>query len=192
MAGKRITIGRASTTIGPELEAALDRMISTTYAEIKREVEGITADVTDHAKTEWYRNVTERTGKTGGGIDYEMRLTPTKLRGVVFSHNKDTYYVHRPGPFSMLGMRVSNDEYSDVMSAYRTTGRIPDGYTVRRFTRTRRAVGVFRLEPRPGSAPRDNKNLWKVLVLDYGKRVVKERLPQIDEALQAAARRAVA
>jgi hypothetical protein len=64
--GKKITVGRASVAIGPQLEAALDRMISTTYAEIKREVESIASDVTDYARSEWYENVTRRTGKTGG------------------------------------------------------------------------------------------------------------------------------
>lgn len=191
MAGKKITVGRASVAIGPELEAALDRMISTTYVEIKREVESITSDVTDHARGEWYDNVTRRTGKTGGGIDYEMRLTPTKLRGVVFSHTKDTYYVHRPGPFSKLGRRVDNDEFSRVMSHYRATGQILPGYTVGRWTRQRRAIGVFRIDP-PAGKIHDGKNLWKVLVLDYGKRLVKERLTDIDRALQAAARRVAA
>jgi len=192
MAGKQITVGRASVSIGPELERALDRMISTTYAEIKREVESITADITDHAKANWYQNVRERTGKTGGGIDYEMRLTPTHLRGIVASDTRATYFVHRPGPFSKVGRRVDGAEFAQVMQEYRRTGRVPDGYSVERFTRTRRPVGVFRLEPPPGSAPRDRKNLWKILVLDYGRRVVKERLPDIDKALQAAARRVAA
>jgi hypothetical protein len=40
--------------------------------------------------------------------------------------------------------------------------------------------------------PRDGKNLWKVVVLDYGKRIIRERLTQIDKALQAAARRVAA
>ena len=192
VAGKRITVGRASVSIGPELEAALDRMISTTYREIKREVESIAEDVTDYARAEWYVNVTRRTGKTGDGIDYEMRLTPTHLKGVVFSHTKSTYYVHRPGPFSTLGRRVDGDEFAQIMHTYRTTGHIPDGYTVQRYTRTRRPVGVFRTDAKNAKRPRDGKNLWKIVVLDYGKRLVKERLPQIDEALQTAARRTAA
>ena len=188
MAGKKITVGRASVSIGPELERALDNMISTTYVEIKRAVEGVTADVTDHARAEWYKNVIERTGKTGGGIDYELRLGPDKLRGVVFSHEKSTYYVRRAGPFSRLGQRVTDDEFSHVMSTYRATGQIPAGYTVQRWTRTRRAVGVFKIDP-PGSAPRDAKNLWKVLVNDYGKRLANERIPELEKAMQAVARR---
>jgi len=192
VAGKRITVGRASTTIGPELEAALDRMISTTYAEIKREVEAIASDVTDYARAEWYQNVTRRTGKTGDGIDYEMRLTPTHLRGVVFSSTRSTYYVHRPGPFSKLGRRVDGPEFARLMHEYRTTGKLPEGYTVGRFTRTRRPVGVFRTEAINAKRPRDGKNLWKIVVLDYGKRVVKERLADIDKALQSAARRVAA
>ncbi len=163
-------------------------MISTTYAEIKREVEHITADVTNHARDEWYRNVTERTGKTGGGIDYEMRLTPTALRGVVFSHAKDTYYVRRPGPFSKLGLRVSDEEYARVMSEYRTSGTIPPGYSVQRWTRTRRAVGVFRINP-PAGRTYDGKNLWKVLVTDYSRIVVRERLPEIEKALEVVGKR---
>ena len=63
VAGKRITVGRASVSIGPELEAALDRMISTTYREIKREVESIAEDVTDYARAEWYVNVTRQIGR---------------------------------------------------------------------------------------------------------------------------------
>jgi hypothetical protein len=188
VAGKKITVGRASVSIGPELERALDNMISTTYVEIKRAVESLTSDVTENAKDNWYKNVIERTGKTGGGIDYEMRLGPNILRGVVFSHDKSTYYVRRAGPFSRLGQRVTNDEFSNVMSTYRATGQIPPGYTVQRWTRTRRAVGVFKIDP-PGSAPRDGKNLWKVLVNDYGKRLAKERVGEIDKAMQAVARR---
>jgi hypothetical protein len=172
VAGKKITVGRASVAIGPQLEAALDRMISTTYAEIKREVESIASDVTDYARGEWYQNVTRRTGKTGEGIDYEMRITPTHLKGIVFSNTKATYYVHRPGPFSRLGRRV-------------------DGYTVERYTRTRRPIGVFRINTE-SARPRDGKNVWKIVVLDYGKKLVKQRLPQIDKALQAATRRLAA
>jgi hypothetical protein len=192
VAGKKITVGRASVSIGPELERALDRMISTTYAEIKREVEAIASDVTEHAQAEWYLNVTERTGRTGAGIDYEMRITPTHLRGVVFSTNKDTYYVRRPGPFSTIGRRVDGPEFANVMQTYRATGQVPDGYTVGRYTRTRRPVGVFRLVARDSTRPRDGKNLWKVVVLDYGRPVIRERLTQIDKALQAAARRVAA
>lgn len=191
MAGKRITVGRASTTIGPELERALDRMISTTYAEIKREVEAIAADVTEHARAQWYDNVEERTGKTRAGIDYEMRLTPTSLRGVVFSSNKDTYYVKRRGPLSRLGKGVYAEEFAEVMRYFRANGRVPDGYSFARVTKTRRPIGVVKLDPQ-GKYPRDGRNVWKVLVLDYGKRLVKERLPEIDRALQAVAKRVAA
>jgi hypothetical protein len=34
--------------------------------------------------------------------------------------------------------------------------------------------------------------VWKVLVLDYGKRIIRERLDDIDRALQAVARRVAA
>ncbi len=51
--------------------------------------------------------------------------------------------------------------------------------------------GVIKLEP-DGKYPRDGKNVWKVLVLDFGKRIIRERLDDIDRALQAVARRAVA
>jgi hypothetical protein len=191
VAGKKITVGRASVAIGPQLEAALDRMISTTYAEIKREVESIASDVTDYARGEWYQNVTRRTGKTGEGIDYEMRITPTHLKGIVFSNTKATYYVHRPGPFSRLGRRVDGEEFSTIMQQYRNTGTIPEGYTVERYTRTRRPIGVFRINTE-SARPRDGKNVWKIVVLDYGKKLVKQRLPQIDKALQAATRRLAA
>ena len=193
MAGKKITVGRASVTIGPELEAALDRMISTTYVEIKREVESITSDVTDHARGEWYDNVTRRTGKTGGGIDYEMRLTPTKLRGVVFSNTKDTYYVHRPGPFSRLLKRLNDAEYRDLMAYWRRNGTLPPEYVAESMTDRlgrRRPVRVSKRIDNPQSY--DGKNLWKILVLDYGKRLVKMRLLDIDRALQTAARRVAA
>lgn len=188
VAGKRITIGRASVIIGPELERAIDVMISTTYAEVKREVEHITADITEHARDEWYQNVTERTGKTGGGIDYEMRLTPSSLKGVVFSRAKETYYVRRPGPFSKLGLRVSDEEFSRVMSQYRANGTIPPGYSVQRWTRTRRAVGVFRINP-PAGRIYDGKNLWKVLVTDYSRVLVRERMPEIEKALEVVGKR---
>lgn len=188
MAGKSVTVGRASVVIGPELERAINVMLSTTYAEVKREIEHITADVTDHARDEWYKNVTERTGKTGGGIDYEMRLTPTSLKGVVFSTTKDTYYVRRPGPFSKLGLRVSDEEFARVMSHYRATGTIPPGYSVQRFTRTRSAVGVFRINP-PAGRIYDGKNLWKVLVTDYSRVVIRERMAEIEKALEVVAKR---
>lgn len=166
-------------------------MISTTYAEIKREVESIASDVTDYARAEWYENVTRRTGKTGGGIDYEMRITPTHLKGIVFSNTKATYYVHRPGPFSRLGRRVDGEEFSTIMQQYRNTGTIPEGYTVERYTRTRRPVGVFKINVE-SKRPRDGKNVWKIVAIDYGKRLVKQRLTDIDRALQAAARRLAA
>ncbi len=191
VAGKKITVGRASTTIGPELERALDRMISTTYAEVKREVEAIAADVTENARDNWYDNVQERTGKTRAGIDYEMRLTPTSLRGVVFSSNQATYMVRRRGPLSKLGRGVYAEEFAEVMRVFRATGKVPEGYAFARVTRTRRPVGVIKLEP-DGKYPRDGKNVWKVLVLDYGKRIIRERLDDIDRALQAVARRVAA
>ena len=49
-----------------------------------------------------------------------------------------------------------------------------------------------RTDAKNAKRPRDGRNLWKIVVLDYGKRLVKERLPQIDEALQTAARRTAA
>ena len=77
------------------------------------------------------------------------------------------------------------------MQQYRSTGTIPEGYTVERYTRTRRPVGVFKINV-DSVRPRDGKNVWKIVVLDYGKRLVKQRLPEIDKALQAAARRVAA
>lgn len=210
MAGKRITIGRASTTIGPELDRAVDQLIRDLAGDVVDVVEGIAEDLAENARKKWYDNVTERTGKSGRGNDYRLEVRGDAIKGVVFNdaqkRMKDPksrgapmrwgadinygYYVHRPGPFSTQLQQLNMDEYREVMRYYRANGRIPEGMVAQAMTDKlgrKRPVGVSKTVPNPERY--DGKNLWKLLVLDPSKQAIKVSLSALDKAMTASGKR---
>lgn len=210
MAGKRITIGRASTTIGPELDRAVDQLIRDLAGDVVDVVEGLAEGLAENARKQWYDNVTKRTGRSGAGNNYRLEVRGDAIKGVVFNdakeHAKDprfpgvfpraavnysyAYYVHRPGPFSTQLQQLNMDEYREVMRYYRANGRIPEGMVAQAMTDKlgrKRPVGVSKTVPNPERY--DGKNLWKLLVLDPSKQAIKVSLSALDKAMTASGKR---
>ena len=210
MAGKKITVGRASTSIGPELDRAVDQLIRDLAGDVVEIIEGITDGLATNARKEWYQNVTKRTGKSGAGNDYRLEVRGDAIKGIVFNDAKQgmkdpktqgmmrrqwleanyAYYVHRPGPFSTQLQRLNMEEYREVMRYYRATGGIPDGMVASAMTDKlgrKRPVGVSKTIPNPERF--DGKNLWKLLVLDPSKVAIKVSLSALDKAMTASGKR---
>ena len=207
MAGKRITVGSASVTLGGELDKAIDRLIRESAGEVVSTMESIGEELVHNARTEWYKNVEEQTGRSGRGTDYRLEATSDRLRLVVFNdamaapgkgkHTgwkvrefKYAYYVHRPGPFSQKLQQLDAAEYSRLMSYWRTHKAIPEGITVRAMHDAKgrnRPIGAAKAVENPQHW--DGKNLWKLLVLDVSKKVIASRLVALDKALSAAGTR---
>lgn len=210
MAGKRITIGRASTTIGPELDRAVDQLIRDLAGDVVDVIEDITEGLAENARKQWYDNVTKRTGRSGAGNDYRLEVRGDAIRGVVFNDARQgmkdpktqgmlqrrwveanyAYYVHRPGPFSTQLQQLNMDEYREVMRYYRATGRIPEGMVAQAMTDKlgrKRPVGVSKNVPNPERY--DGKNLWKLLVLDPSKQAIKVSLGALDKAMTNSGKR---
>jgi hypothetical protein len=210
VAGKKITVGRCSVEFGPQLEEAVDRLVRDIAGDMVDLVENLADELATNARKEWYRNVTKRTGKSGAGNDYRIEVRGDRVQGVVFNDAKQgmkdpktqgmfrrqfieanyAYYVHRPGPFSTQLQRLNDVEYRELMSFWKRTGTLPDGYVAERMTDSqgrRRPVGVSKAVDNPERF--DGKNLWKLLVLDPSKIKIKQILPDIDKAMMASARR---
>lgn len=210
MAGKKITVGRASTTIGPGLDRAVDQLIRDLAGDVVDVIEGITDGLATNARKEWYQNVKKRTGKSGAGNDYRLEVRGDAIKGIVFNDAKQgmkdpktqgmmrrqwleanyAYYVHRPGPFSTQLQQLNMEEYREVMRYYRATGGIPDGMVATAMTDKlgkKRPIGVSKTVPNPERF--DGKNLWKLLVLDPSKVAIKVSLSALDKAMTASGKR---
>lgn len=210
MAGRRITVGRASVDLGPELEAAIDRLVRDIGGDVVDIVEGLAEGLAENARKEWYDNVRERTGASGRGNDYRLEVRGDKVHGIVFNDAKQrqktretmgmlrrtvgevnyAYYVHRPGPFSTQLQGLNDAEYRQLMSYWKANGTLPEGYVARAMTDAlgrKRPVGVSKSVANPERF--DGKNLWKLLVLDPSKKAIKEALPDLDKAMQESAKR---
>jgi len=209
MAGKRITVGRASTTIEPGLERAIDQLVRDLAGDVVDVIEGLTEGLAENAQKEWYNNVTKRSGNSGRGNDYRIEVRGDAIKGIVFNDAKQrmrdpsrsgpgrgrvdanyAYYVHRPGPFSTQLQRLNIEEYREVMRYYRATGRIPEGMVAESMKDSRgrnRPVGVSKSVANPQRF--DGKNLWKLLVLDPSKQAIKVSLSALDKAMTASGKR---
>jgi hypothetical protein len=210
VAGKRITIGRASTTIGPGLDQAVDQLVRDLAGDVVEVIETMASGLAENARKEWYNNVRERTGKSGAGNDYRLEVRGDAIKGIIFNDAKQgmrdpktqgmsmrprvdanyAYYVHRPGPFSTQLQLLDIEEYRKVMSYFRYTGRIPEGMVASAMTDKlgrRRPVGVSKVVTNPEKW--DGKNLWKLLVLDPSKKAIKESLGKLDKAMTASGKR---
>lgn len=206
MAARKITVGNASVTLGPELDKAIDRLIRESAGEVVSTLESIGEELVHNARTEWYKNVEEQTGRSGRGTDYRLEASSDRLRLVVFNDAKEygkgkhtgwkvrefkyAYYVHRPGPFSQKLKQLDAEEYSRLMSYWRIHKAIPEGITVRAMRDAKgrnRPIGAAKAVDNPQHW--DGKNLWKLLVLDVSKKVIASRLVALDKALSAAGKR---
>lgn len=210
MAGKKITVGRATTAIGPELDRAVDQLIRDLAGDVVEVIEDIAEGLAENARKKWYENVRKRSGKSGAGNDYRLEVRGDSIRGVVFNDAKQgmkdpktqgmmrrtwiegsyAYFVHRPGPLSTQLQRLNMEEYREVMKYYRATGRIPEGMVATAMTDKlgrNRPVGVSKNVPNPDRF--DGKNLWKLLVLDPSKQAIKVSLADLDKAMTASGKR---
>ena len=207
MAARKITVGSASVTLGPELDKAIDRLIRESAGEVVGTMESIGEELVHNARSEWYKNVEEQTGRSGRGTDYRLQVTGDKLRLVVFNDamaapgkGKHTgwkvrefqyaYYVRRPGPFSQRLKQLNDEEYSRLMQFWRRNKAVPEGIVVRAMQDKkgrRRPIGAAKAVDNPEQW--DGKNVWKLLVLDVSKRVIASRLVALDKALSAAGKR---
>lgn len=203
---KRITVGSASVTIGDGLQKAIDRLIRESAGEVVSTLESIGDELVHNARSEWYNNVDERTGRSGRGTEYRLEVRGDALRMVVFNDAKSrgkgkhtnwqvrdfnyAYYVHRPGPFSRKLQALDAEEYSRLMSYWREHKSLPEGITARAMTDSKgrnRPIGATKEVENPKHW--DGKNLWKLLVIDVSKKVIASRLVALDKALSAAGKR---
>lgn len=203
----------ATVTLGPELQRHVDQLVRNVAGDVVAIVEAISNDIAEGARRQWYDNVTRRSGESGESNDYRLELRGTTVRGVIFNSatknvsrkkrfpgmvrgatvkvNAPTayaYFVRRPGPFSKTFKGLNLAEYSDLMRVWQETGALPPGYIARAMVDgkgRKRPVGVSKISENPKHA--DGKNVWKVLVIDRSKKLIEERLPDLDKALQASA-----
>lgn len=207
----------ATVSLGPELRRQVDQLVRDVAGDVVAIVEAISNDIAEGARREWYNNVTRRSGESGESNDYRLELRGTTVRGIVYNDAQQiqrsrkksewrltpyggqvrprklqnyAYYVRRPGPFSKLLRGIDLEEYRAAMSYYRTHGDLPKNLQARSMTDAkgrRRPVGISKITVNP--AHYDGKNLWKVLVINRSKKLIEERLPDLDKALQASADR---
>jgi hypothetical protein len=176
------------------LEPAVQDIINNVYGAVIEVVELMSSETVMHAKNEWYKNVTEETGRSRAGIQYEMRLKGDYIVGVVLNDatnagSKYGYMIKRPKALSVKYKRVELQEYRRLMSFYRDYGRLPPGYVAASMTDRlgrRRPTGIAKLEPNPKAA--DGRNLWQLLVKRGHKPIVKRHLRSLDKALQKVAK----
>lgn len=193
-------------TIGGGLEKAIDRLIREAAGEVVSTLESIGDELVHNARTEWYKNVEEQSGRSGRSTDYRLEARGDALRMVVYNDAKQTgkgahtkwrvrdfnyaYYVHRPGPFSRKLQGLDAEEYSRLMAHWRKYKTIPEGIVVRAMQDKKgrkRPIGAAKSIENPKHF--DGKNLWKLLVIDVSKKVIASRLVALDRALSAAGKR---
>lgn len=204
----------AKVTLGPELERSVEQLVRSVAGDVVAVVEQIASDLAEGARQDWYKNVRRKSGRSGAGNVYRMEVTATSIRGVV--HNTATknqsrklkftgapgntimsygpteygYYVRRAGPFSRLYKGLNAFEYSQLMSYWQRTGRLPDGYIAQSMTDAlgrARPIGVSKEINNPLAL--DGKNVWKVLVIDRKNAAIAARLDDLDTAMQRSADR---
>lgn len=192
----------------------MEQLVRSVAGDVVAVVEQIASDLAEGARDDWYKNVRRKSGESGKSNVYRMEVTATSVRGVVYnSATKNLprrvkfagapgttskvyqpteygYYVRRAGPFSRLYKGLNAFEYSQLMSYWQRTGRLPDGYIARSMTDAlgrARPIGVSKEIDNPLAL--DGKNVWKVLVLDRKNAAIAERLDDLDTAMQRSADR---
>ena len=78
----KVKYGNVTADITGTLQAHLDRVVNTVYAEVRDQLEAIGETIVTSAEATWYTQVDRRTGETGK-VDDELRLTTDKLSVVV-------------------------------------------------------------------------------------------------------------
>lgn len=166
--GVKFKHGNVTADLSGTLDAHLQRVVDTVYAEVRDQLEAIGSTIVTSAEGSWYEQVDRRTGETGQ-IEDELRLTTDKLSVVVMpERTKRTYMVRRPGPNSTTTRLATKQEYSEAMSQYRRTGQLPEKWTQEgiRFSEGKPTI-LRRRYPNPKAS--DGKLLWQELVIKPGK-----------------------
>ena len=186
--GVKVKHGSVTANITGTLQAHLDRVVNTVYAEVRDQLETIGETIVTSAEATWYTQVDRKTGETGK-VDDELRLTTDKLSVVVMPEaTKRTYVVRRPGANSTLRKLATKDEYSAAMSQYRRTGQLPEQWT-RDGTRFSEGRPSFLQRRTPNPKASDGKLLWQELVIKPGKALGAKLKREGSDAIRAAVKR---
>lgn len=127
--------GNVTVTIGSELEKFLDSIEDSAFKAARTALKTQVSGIRDEAVSQWYKQVHERTGKTGD-LQVVERISDTVLSFSIQPKDLSDkikgkwrgFYVHRPGALSLTASPVTKEEYSKLMSEFRTTGTLPQGY----------------------------------------------------------------
>jgi hypothetical protein len=181
----------ASVTLDTrKIERVMDDLLALVVAEVGRTLVDIADDAEVNAAGKWYTQVRKRTGKTGQLKTELRRGTGDKIEAVVSSASqidKRTYFVHRPGPFSMRKKKVLSSEYAEIMSYFRKNGVLPEGIVARRIDDTGQPIQLSREVRNPLAS--DGKNLWNELARKEGTKIILARADDLEAAMQRAANR---
>lgn len=182
----KVKSGNVTAEISGTLQAHLDQVVNSAYAEVRNQLEAIGSTIVTSAEATWYTQVNRRTGETGK-IEQELRLSSDKLTMVVQPQaTTKTYMVRRPAANSTLRKRATREEYSAAMSQYRSTGQLPAEWAQGDMQMVRgRPVNLNKRTPNPLAS--DGKLLWQELVIKPGKalatRLKREGSAAIRDAL---------
>jgi hypothetical protein len=184
----KVKSGNVTAQLSGTLEAHLQRVVDTVYAEMRDQLSAIGETIVTSSESEWYTQVDRRTGETGK-IEDELRLTTDKLSVVVLPEATNrTYVVRRPGPNSTKRRLATKDEYSVAMKQYRRTGQLPEVWTKEavRFSKGQ-PVNLRKRYPNPKAS--DGKNLWQELVIKPGKALGAKLKREGSSAIREAVKR---
>lgn len=87
---RRYVTEKATVSIGPELEAAINQLVRDVAGDVIDAVEAIVSETAKVTRDKWYDNVKKRSGRSGDGTDYRLELRGSVIRGVVFNDAKQS------------------------------------------------------------------------------------------------------
>jgi len=182
--------GGVTVEISGTLERTLREAVTAASKGLSAAIEALVDEVRDDAKQDWYDQVDERSGRSQESISSEIRLTPGKITGVVFSTEKTTYMIKRPGALSVKSSsKLANPQvYWEVRDYYRKNGRMPTGYTFARLDENGDPIGVRKVRPNPKAS--DGKNMWLENVKKPGKKRINQQISTIRKATKKAVKEA--
>lgn len=182
--------GGVTVAISGTLERTLREAVTAASKGLSDAIEALIDEVRDDAKQDWYEQVDKRTGQSQESISSEIRLTPGKITGVVFSTQKTTYMIKRPGALSVRSSRrlLDPQAYHEVRDFYRKNGKMPVGYTFARLDEDGNPVAVRKVVPNPKAS--DGRNMWLENIKKPGKKRIQQQIRNIEKAAKKAVKEA--
>jgi hypothetical protein len=116
---RRFVAPTATVTIGPELERAVAQFVRDVAGDVVDTVEAIVAETAGVTREKWYTMVKRRSGRSGDGTEYTVRLKGDSIQGVVYNDarasakrrvNVDLQGRLRPGETKPSEQRVAAEE----------------------------------------------------------------------------------